>query len=170
MFECGQRQHVGPRGNNKFTPGGFLKPDIFDFTQQTFAEIKPLSPSGVASGKIQIALYARAFGPTGVWQHAPFVPDILWAPNPTLVDGRYVKFFNSQGVIFYTDDRRAFREIVGLSLVALKGVIRQKLKLLATKVGADAVVAAGRGIAARAAAAQARAIASSRPLAFISRF
>lgn len=75
-------------------------------------------------------------------------------------------FFNSEGVIFYTDTESAYNEAVGVGLASLSMIARRTLVKLTTKVSIDAVITAGSNIAMRAAATQGRAISSARVLSY----
>ena len=75
-----------------------IKPDILDYTADTFYEIKPLSLSGIASGIVQMGAYTIALTPggfsAGTW---PTKPQSIYIG--TLPAG----FFNFGGILFYTD-------------------------------------------------------------------
>jgi len=77
-------------------PGAFTaKPDILNFTDFEYNEIKPLSPSGILAATAQMALREIQFGPLG------FEPDPDWAKIPrfTVAGTVPIMYFNLYGVI-----------------------------------------------------------------------
>ena len=90
--------------------GEYYLPDIFDYTARRFGEVKPVSPSGIASGILQIEKYEREYGPHGydrIWG---------WSPPSTVIDRTRVYFFNVDGVIFYTDMEAEKIALMGATL------------------------------------------------------
>ena len=80
-------------------PGMFrMKPDMLNFTTGRWAEIKPLSPSGIIDAGFSLTKYAP-FMTFGIY------PDKAWAPSTHFaVAGTVpIAFFNAGGIIFYTD-------------------------------------------------------------------
>jgi len=92
-----------------------LKPDILNFSAQTWAEIKPLSTSGVAKAGVQYLAYSEVFKPFG------YSPDASWQPSThfAMAGNLEIAFFNAGGIIFYTDATDSFEDFVGLSSLAL---------------------------------------------------
>jgi len=81
-----------------------LKPDIFNYkpvrVPKRYVEIKPLSPSGIVAGGLQMYARSLQFGPLG------FNPDAMWRPSTnvgTTISGTKIVFFNDGGLIFYFD-------------------------------------------------------------------
>jgi len=99
--------------------GDYFKPDIFDRVNRYYGEVKPLSLSGIAKGKTQIVTYDMAYGSQG-WRR---LDD--WWPRPTEIHGSQVYFFNSEGVIFYTDDENERRALASVALAVLASKYRQ---------------------------------------------
>ncbi|WP_238385012.1 RHS repeat-associated core domain-containing protein [Hahella chejuensis] len=93
--------------------GDFLKPDILDIQNKRYAEVKPLSISGIASGTTQMKAYDSAYGKFGLSREIGFFP------APTSVQGTEVYFFNSDGVIFYTDDDDERSNMRGVPLTSM---------------------------------------------------
>ena len=54
----------------------YFKPDIFNKDMRAFNEIKPLTPSGVNKGIVQMGWYAAAYIPQG------YIPDTTFTPLP----------------------------------------------------------------------------------------
>jgi YD repeat-containing protein len=86
-----------------------LKPDIYDPLNQGYAEIKPLSFPGVASGLLQIESYDEVYGLRGELE-LDYHRITNWPASPTFatvvaVDGESdeVVYFNVDGLIFYTN-------------------------------------------------------------------
>ena len=75
-----------------------IKPDILDYTADTFYEIKPLTLSGIAGGVAQMAAYTFALAPGGFSAGT-------WQPRNHVIYIGTVKavFFNLGGILFYTD-------------------------------------------------------------------
>jgi len=114
----------------------YFKPDIMDWGVFTFNEVKPLSPSGIAKGITQIALYSQAYSQ---WN---FTPNVTWIPDSTVVDDREVHFLNLSGVIFYTDDRQLKREMAAVTLATAAVLLKRRAAIVATRLGADAAAQA----------------------------
>ena len=123
----------------------YLKPDIMNFAIFKFNEIKPLSPSGVAKGIAQLAVYTQIYGAPPFF----FTPDTDWTPAPAVVDGTPTAFVNLSGVIFYTDDDGLKKELAAMTLATAASFIRRFAISTATRLGADAVAQAAitRGLA-----------------------
>jgi RHS repeat-associated protein len=77
-----------------------LQPDIFDFTERAYMEIKPLSDGGISSAYIQMRNYADNYRSLG------YTPNIEWeVPGRTVfVLNRIFYVKNASGVLFYTAD------------------------------------------------------------------
>jgi RHS repeat-associated protein len=88
-------------GSTRGLLGSLLKPDILNVTptHKVFAEIKPISLSGVAKGLAQMAAYGVAFGVQG------YTPDVSWQPSTHVatVGTVPIVFINVGGLIFYSD-------------------------------------------------------------------
>jgi hypothetical protein len=97
------------------SPSYRLKPDILNYTMQTWAEIKPLTPSGAIRAGVSYALYLAAFTPS------KYSPDAAWDPstNTVDVDGEETFFFNAGGIIFYTTNTEMQLFAATLTSVAL---------------------------------------------------
>jgi len=92
-----------------------LKPDILDFTQSTWIEIKPLSISGIAAASVSYFLYIAELGPFNIW------PDPTWPVTPRLipVDGQQTGIFNIGGILLYTDLAANATDLIGLTSFAI---------------------------------------------------
>src|SRR5690606_5889526 len=77
----------------------YLKPDIMNWANRSFLEIKPFSLSGIPKGIAQLSVYTAVYGPPPL----SFAPDTTWTPGPAIVDGTPTDFVNVSGIIFYTD-------------------------------------------------------------------
>jgi hypothetical protein len=105
-------------------PGGpafRLKPDIFNTWTHRFAEIKPLSPSGIIKAGIQFGVYTAVFAPFG------YFPDIGWSPSThyAVAGTRSIFFFNAGGIIFYTSATDAAEDLLLLTTyAAVKAFVR----------------------------------------------
>jgi RHS repeat-associated protein len=121
-----------------FDPASYLKPDVMNWGTRQFMEIKPFTPSGIAKGIAQLAVY------TSVYSRPPFSfsPDAMWTPIPAFVDGRQAYFANLSGIIFYTDDRALAKEIAVASLATAAVTFRRAAMSAATRLGADAMLRA----------------------------
>jgi RHS repeat-associated protein len=98
-----------------------LKPDIQNFSQRLFNEIKPLSLSGVAKGLVQMRIYNWSLKGEG------FESDPDWLPrSPTIVCGEETFFFNVDGLIFYTTSKSLAEQaaIGAVTIAALRQAIR----------------------------------------------
>lgn len=137
-----------------FDANSYLKPDIMDFVNRWFNEIKPLSPSGIASGKVQIKVCSAIYGSPPF----SFLANDSWTPNTAFVQDEMVFFHNIDGLIFYTDDSAVYRDVAVATLATLAVIYKNSAKKIATKLGGDAVARAAitRGIAANRAANTAR--------------
>ena len=89
-----------------------LKPDIFNVTKKRWAEIKPLSQSGIVKGAIQYAAY-NGFDLFG------YYPDVGWQPSTheTFAGSDPIVFFNAGGVIFYTDAVSNLKDLLTLTTI-----------------------------------------------------
>jgi RHS repeat-associated protein len=116
-----------------------IKPDIVNLanTQQvtplTWEEIKPFTPSGVLRAIASETLYRTLLSPLG-FDAESWMP---WA-QPILVDNEVVFLFAIDGILFYTDQDKAFEE--GLALTSLAGATALASQLNSTIVleGANA--------------------------------
>jgi RHS repeat-associated protein len=109
-------------------PGGYrLKPDILNFTELKYQEIKPISIGGVISGLAQMGIYYLAFSPSG------FSPDTVWYPpsQPFVVQDTPVAVINAEGILFYNDAIEILKEAATLVTVA---AVRQILITLGGKI------------------------------------
>jgi len=99
-----------------------IKPDIVNFDQKTWAEIKPFSIYGITTGYQQMLAYSAVLVPLG------FKPD-LWPSKPqtAYIDGTFVTYFNAAGVIFYADPAQNAIELT--ALIALAGKYRFPINL-----------------------------------------
>ncbi len=86
-------------GRQMYFPGGFLKPDIMNFSAKLMNEIKPLTPGGISGGITQIKLYSATYGSL-----LGMLPDDYWTPAPAPVSGYLMYFVNVDGIIFYSTD------------------------------------------------------------------
>jgi hypothetical protein len=108
-------------------PGGpafRLKPDIFNTTTKRWAEIKPLSPSGVVKAGIQFTAYGVAFAPFF------YFPDASWKPSThfAIAGTMPIVFFNVGGIIFYSDATDAAEDLIALTtLAAVKSFMASQL-------------------------------------------
>jgi hypothetical protein len=118
----------------------------FASTPKLLNEIKPLTPSGIASGIPQIKLYAATFGST-----LGMIPDDYWTPATSVVLGRRVHYINVDGLIFYTTDENAATNLAlfGATLSNVRALYRQNAKRFAVELGAGAAIAAGINLAQR---------------------
>ena len=94
--------------------GPIIKPDILNYSQWSWAEIKPFTPSGVARGVASWGLYSGTLTPLG------YSPD-QWVPEVGWVDTNFGPVFvvNVDGVLFYVT---AKAEYEWLLLVAPRGI------------------------------------------------
>ena len=90
-----------------------LTPDIFNFTQRRWMEIKPLSISGIAAAETANYFYRANFDPIG------YSPDTSWVPpkQPLTVWGIEIGVFNLQGILFYTDAIQNLEELAALKTI-----------------------------------------------------
>jgi RHS repeat-associated protein len=104
---------VGP---TKGVLGTLWKPDILNTTSKKFAEIKPLSQSGLAKGVTQLAIYYAAFGPFTLG----YSSDITWQPSTPYaqVGSVPIVFFNVGGLVFYTDAVDNAEDVLALGTIA----------------------------------------------------
>jgi RHS repeat-associated protein len=124
------------------------KPDILNLTDFEYNEIKPLSPSGIAQGLVQMRLRDRQFGPLG------FEPDADWPAVPGFATAGTVPiiYFNIAGVIFYTDAVDLIEDIVAVRALnigyqAASRLLAQRATTLVTALGRiPQLVALQRGI------------------------
>ena len=130
-------------GRAYFSASGYLKPDIMDYISKSFNEIKPLSPSGIASGKVQIRAYSAIYGSSPFNMHA----NADWTPATAVVDGTLTYFRNIDGLIFYTDDERVKREITSATLATLAVITKNAVRNMSTRLGGGAAARAGINIA-----------------------
>lgn len=110
--------------------GSLLKPDILNMTptHKVFAEIKPMSLSGVAKGVAQMAAYSVAFGIQG------YTPDASWKPSThfATVGTVPIVFINVGGLIFYSDAVDSTEDVLALaSIEAVRIFIRSNQAVLA---------------------------------------
>lgn len=108
-------------------PGGYrLKPDILNFTELKYQEIKPISIGGVTTALAQMGLYYLAFSQSG------FEPDTTWFPpsQPFFVQNTPVVVINAEGVLFYTDQVQLLKEAAALATIA---AVRQILITLGVR-------------------------------------
>ena len=138
-------------GKYRIDPAYSLKPDILNYTTKKFGEIKPLSPSGIASGYAKLELYRLAFVGFG------WTPDGEWVPstNKVVVNGAPAIFVNVGGLVFYSDQTQMLREMLLISsAVSARAIIGQLGRLNAMAL--RAAVFGGRyvGLAGRAVVAQ----------------
>ena len=79
-----------------------------------WAEVKPLSYSGLAKAGIQYATYLGAFGEFG------YRPDKEWKPSTHYANAGSVPilFFNAGGVIFYTDALDMLEDGITIATIA----------------------------------------------------
>ena len=128
-----------------------IKPDILDYTADTFYEIKPLSLSGIASGIVQMDAYKFALTPGG------FSPG-TWAkiPQDINIGTLSAAFFNFGGILFYTDAVSNLKQLAaeatfaGLreAILANPALINSALDILGDRIPglvARGVVASGEG-------------------------
>ena len=94
-----------------------LFPDIADLGTKEVYEIKPLSPYGVATGPLQLAVYIDALNKIGGmisyigtgWKAGTWIPP--YGPHIEPISGRkYIVIGNLEGVIFYWFPKREMRE------------------------------------------------------------
>jgi len=107
----GRWTRLGGVGNRAFR----LKPDILNVTTKRWAEIKPLSYSGLAKAGVQYGVYLAAFAPFD------YYPDAGWKPSTHFANAGTVPifFFNAGGVIFYTDALDMAEDAAALATVEL---------------------------------------------------
>jgi RHS repeat-associated protein len=114
----------------------YFKPDVMDWGAFTFNEVKPLSPSGIAKGIVQISLYEQVYSQ---WN---FTPNVTWVPRSANIQGEDVEFMNLSGVIFYTDDARLKQELAAATLATVAVLLKRYATRAATAIGADAAAQA----------------------------
>lgn len=133
-------------------PGIYLaKPDILNFKDWQYNEIKPLTLSGIGEAVAQMSLRAQQFGSLG------YQPDKAWHsyPTPLVAGTQQVLFINVEGVLFYTDLLGNAKELVLVtSFAAARGFARNPAAIR-TLIGALEripvyVAARGQGDSARA--------------------
>jgi hypothetical protein len=98
-------------------PGGpafRLKPDIFNTKTSRWAEIKPLSASGIVKAALQFTTYSLAFAPFGYLPDAGWTPSTHFATAGTLP----IVFFNAGGIIFYSDATDAAEDLIALTTLS----------------------------------------------------
>ncbi len=102
-----------------------IKPDIVDYTADTFYEIKPFTLPGISSGLAQMAVYNFALAPgfsAGNWQ--PEDPEIYIGTLPAV-------FFNFGGILFYTDVVTQLQNLLTIgTIAALKDAIQTNPQFL----------------------------------------
>jgi RHS repeat-associated protein len=102
-------------------PAFRLKPDIFNKTEHTWLEIKPLSLSGVGRAITSFALYSTVLGFFG------YSPEVNWIPSTHFVLAGAVEifFFNAGGIVFYTDAVDNAEDLIVLvSIAAVREFLR----------------------------------------------
>jgi RHS repeat-associated protein len=145
--DCGAHQVFGD-------DGAYLKPDIFDNTRKKYAEVKPLSVSGIGKGIAQMRRYDIAFGEGTEYSYSR---EEIWTPPPAFVatlGGNAVWFLNVEGIIFYSDVESIASTLAASSVslsglrVALRGQIRAAaLRGAFSNVTADAFIDSNIGAA-----------------------
>jgi RHS repeat-associated protein len=104
---------LGPKGNGSAYSA---KPDIFNFDQLNYLEIKPLTDSGIASSTSQMGLRSKQFKgllfePDTVW---PWTPSLPFNGRAIVVGNRQAFFFNNgNGVLFYQEQtQQGYEELL----------------------------------------------------------
>ena len=115
----------------------YFMPDIMDWSERRFAEIKPFTLSGITKGALQLKIYSETYG-----RFAGFTPNTTWTPVPASVQGVPTYFVNAGGVIFYTDDASFLREFYAVGLATASWTFRRYATSVATRLGADAAARA----------------------------
>jgi hypothetical protein len=127
---------------------GSLKPDILDPVRRSYAEIKPLTFGGVASGLLQMSAYDRLYGKRPILFHRelawPLFPETVWIADTWLT------YFNWDGFIFYTDAEDAsdlikeikdlpslYRALRQLASKSLNNVVDWAKRLISRTIGAE---------------------------------
>ena len=127
-------------GSTRGLLGTLYKPDILNPITKKYAEIKPMSPSGIAASIIQMGVYDLIFGIGMGYTHE------LWPQTPQIayVGAIQIAYFNIDGVIFYTDLVDNIEDYVAItSVVALGAFVKANARVLArTVVGSLARVGA----------------------------
>jgi RHS repeat-associated protein len=147
QYESAFPMHNVSFGKQLRYEGGFWKPDIQNFTLSVYQEIKPLSPSGIAAGIAQMAVYDLAY------QCFPLNMNRgNWAPSVyATVDGTPVFFFERAGIIFYTDDKQLAIDAAAFSITSLATFVRMASFKLSSKVVSN-LATVGANLAERSAA------------------
>jgi hypothetical protein len=85
-----------------------VRPDIVNFTQHSWLEVKPMSASGVIKAAAQTLVYNDTFG------HYGFLPDSAWNPSTHLVyaNGEVFEIMNLGGIVFYADAGDALEDVM----------------------------------------------------------
>jgi RHS repeat-associated protein len=164
IYEDYVDEHPGDWINRKggwarLMPFPFMKPDILNYTQESYAEIKPFSVTGVAAGRLQMVQRAIQFAIVNAVNGYHFHEDLwpLTTSEPVRVGlrrtGERVVYFNDgTGLIYYLSPFMNAAEaglVAALSpavRAAVSGYLRGAISY---------VVGAARGLAVRGAAASA---------------
>ncbi len=106
------------------------KVDILNTSAERYAEIKPLSFSGIAAGLAQMKLRRNQFLGTG------FKPDVSWTPSTHVgfADGEKFVFVNVAGLVLYSDRDDLLEDILAIGSA-------QAARLFLQTFGVDAVAA-----------------------------
>ncbi len=103
-----------------------LKPDIVDYTSEQFYEIKPLTPSAVASAMVQMEVYSLALLPAGL-QPGSWIPE----DNEINIGSVSAVFTNVGGVLFYTDNSQLLAQAAAVAgLKAMQSFIADNPQLM----------------------------------------
>ncbi len=110
---------------------GSLKPDIFNGPGLRYAEIKPLSFLGIAGGFAQIFAYDQAYGKLNMRRETGWPVGFQGA----VVAGRWIVYFNVQGIIFYhdgTEDIKDLKKIKDIrsAYAVLREIAKRNLRVL----------------------------------------
>ena len=102
------------------------KPDILNFKDWEYNEIKPLTIAGVGHAAAQMSLRKLQFDPLG------YRADGAWHdyPTPLTVGTQEIVFKNVQGVLFYTDLVDNIRELVTVASLAAHDSLHKTLPQL----------------------------------------
>ncbi len=90
-----------------------MLPATEDDTTKRYAEIKPLSLSGILSGQAQLFLRARQFRGTR------YELDIAWIPSKHIVTAgsQQIAFFNLSGLVLYTDRTDLLEDVLAITTI-----------------------------------------------------
>jgi hypothetical protein len=103
-----------------------LCPDILNYDQKHYMEIKPFTPNGRKDASESMGRYKTSLQPE-------YMPNTTWKAIPNIgniivADGTPIIYFNDEGVLFYTTRTHLYEAIIALSTITSLAKRRSALK------------------------------------------